>query len=107
MGVVALVVTSLASPAMLPKSFKEAKFYPAIMLTADALKHLAPRAGAAATTMARGAAAAGEGLAQSRAGDISNSLDSSVDGKQTKAQKAPAWDDEPKDDTPSKTERTK
>ena len=91
-GVVCLVVTSIAPPSMLPKRFVEAKFYPMVMLTADALKHLAPQAGQAATNMARGAAAAGEGLAQARKGDTGNLVDSSVDEEPIKDQKTPAWD---------------
>jgi membrane protein required for colicin V production len=88
-GVACLVVTSIAPPSMLPKSFQEARFYPMVMLTADALKHLAPQAGQAATNMARGAAAAGEGLAQSQKSDTAKKVDSSVDGEPRKAQKAP------------------
>lgn len=87
LAVAALVVTSVAPPSMLPKSFKEAQFYPVVMLTADALKHLAPQAGQAATDMARGAAAAGEDLAGTRrtASDaLSNELNSSVDGRTQK-----------------------
>ena len=87
-GVACLVVTSIAPPSMLPKSFQEARFYPMVMLTADALKHLAPQAGQAATNMARGAAAAGEGLAQSQKSDTAKKVDSSVDGEPRKAQKA-------------------
>lgn len=63
MAVAALVVTSVAPPSMLPTSLKEAKFYPVVMLTADALKHLAPQAGQAATDMGRAAKTAGEDLA--------------------------------------------
>ena len=97
MGVVALVVTSVAPPSMLPKSFKDSKFYPAVMLTADALKHLAPQAGQAATNMARGAASAGTDLARSRGQEmienaVADQLESSVDAENGKAQKAPAWD---------------
>jgi membrane protein required for colicin V production len=88
-GVACLVVTSIAPPSMLPKSFQEARFYPMVMLTADALKHLAPQAGQAATNMARGAAAAGEGLAQSQKSGTAKNVDSSVDGAPGKAQKAP------------------
>jgi membrane protein required for colicin V production len=86
-AVAALVVTSVAPPSMLPKSFKEAQFYPIVMLTADALKHLAPQAGKAATDMARGAAAAGEDLAGTgTASDngLGNELNSSVDGARQK-----------------------
>ncbi len=89
LAVAALVVTSVAPPSMLPKSFREAQFYPVVMLTADALKHLAPQAGQAATDMARGAAAAGEGLAQGRrTGSVNptNELNSSVDGRSQKDQ---------------------
>jgi membrane protein required for colicin V production len=88
-GVACLVVTSIAPPSMLPKSFQEARFYPMVMLTADALKHLAPQAGQVATNMARGAAAAGEGLAQSQKSDTAKKVNSSVDGAPVKAQKAP------------------
>jgi membrane protein required for colicin V production len=95
MAVAALVVTSVAPPSMLPTSLKEAKFYPVVMLTADALKHLAPRAGQAATDMARGASAMGEDLAGVQ-GASTNSLNSSVDGATQKADesptdKAPVW----------------
>jgi membrane protein required for colicin V production len=82
LAVAALVVTSVAPPTMLPKSFKDAQFYPVVMLTADALKHLAPQAGQAATDMARGAAAAGENIAGVRKGSTAsrtNELNSSVD----------------------------
>jgi membrane protein required for colicin V production len=83
MAVAALVVTSVAPPSMLPKALKEAKFYPVVMLTADALKHLAPQAGQAATDMARTAKTAGEDLAGIPRG-TTNSLNSSVDGAQQK-----------------------
>jgi membrane protein required for colicin V production len=98
-GVACLIVTSIAPPSMLPRSFQEAKFYPMVMLTADALKHLAPQAGQAATNMARGAASAGEDLAHSRKGDTANVLDSSVDGEPVKAQKAPTWTLSPSNST--------
>lgn len=62
-AVVALVITSVASTSMLPTSFREAKFYPLVMLTADGLKHLAPQAGQAATDLARGASELGENMA--------------------------------------------
>jgi membrane protein required for colicin V production len=88
-GVACLVVTSIAPPSMLPKSFQEARFYPMVMLTADALKHLAPQAGQAATDMARGAAAAGEGLAHSQKSSTAEKVNSSIDGAPVKAQKAP------------------
>jgi membrane protein required for colicin V production len=92
MAIGALVVTSIAPPTMLPKSFKEAQFYPVVMLTADALKHLAPQAGQAATDVARGAAKAGENLAESRKanGIDGSTTDSSVDGTPEKGQKAPS-----------------
>ena len=79
MAVAALVVTSVAPPSMLPKSFKEAQFYPVVMLTADALKHLAPQAGKAATDMARTAKTAGEDLAGIPRGSI-NALSPLIDG---------------------------
>jgi membrane protein required for colicin V production len=87
LAMVALVVTSVAPPSMLPKSFKEAQFYPVVMLTADALKHLAPQAGQAATDMARGATAAGESVAGTRHKAIdatTNELNSSVDERPQK-----------------------
>jgi membrane protein required for colicin V production len=83
MAVAALVVTNVAPPSMLPKSLKEAQFYPVVMLTADALKHLAPQAGQAATDMARTAKTAGEDLAgipRDSNSDQTNALTSSVDG---------------------------
>jgi membrane protein required for colicin V production len=64
---------------MLPNALKDAKFYPVVMLTADALKHLAPQAGQAATNMARSAKTAGEDLAGIPR-EPTNSLTSSVDG---------------------------
>jgi membrane protein required for colicin V production len=79
MAVAALVVNSVAPPSMLPKSLKEAQFYPIVMLTADGLKHLAPQAGKAATTIARNAKSAGEDMAGVRRGPT-NALTSSVDG---------------------------
>ncbi|GIU67243.1 CvpA family protein [Candidatus Phycosocius spiralis] len=88
-GVACLIVTSIAPPSMMPKAFLEARFYPMVMLTADALKHLAPQAGQAATDMARGAAAAGEGLAQTQQRDRAETMDSSIDGGPFKAQKTP------------------
>jgi membrane protein required for colicin V production len=97
MAIGALVVTSIAPTSMLPKSLKEAQFYPVVMLTADGLKHLAPQAGQAATDMARGAAQAGESLAESRKTDAGETPDteSSVDGERGNGQKA--------SDTPSKS----
>jgi membrane protein required for colicin V production len=83
MAVAALVVNSVAPPSMLPKSLKEAQFYPIVMLTADGLKHLAPQAGKAATTIARNAKSAGEDMAGVRRGPT-NGLTSSVDGGQQK-----------------------
>lgn len=62
-AVVALVITSVAPLSMLPTSFREAKFYPLIMLTADALKHLAPQAGRAASDLARDASELGQSMA--------------------------------------------
>lgn len=79
MAVAALVVTSVAPTSMLPKSFREAQFYPIVMLTADALKHLAPKAGQAATDMARTAKTAGEDLAGVPR-ESTNALSPSVDG---------------------------
>jgi membrane protein required for colicin V production len=90
LAVAALVVTSVAPPSMLPKAFREAQFYPVVMLTADALKHLAPQAGQAATDMARGAAAAGENLAEGRrthSDNPTNELNSSVDEQPQRDQK--------------------
>jgi membrane protein required for colicin V production len=87
MAIAALVVTSVAPPSMLPKSLKEAQFYPVVMLTADALKHIAPQAGQAATGAARAAKTAGEDLAgiprdteTDASSNPTNSLNSSVDG---------------------------
>jgi membrane protein required for colicin V production len=98
MAVAALVVTSVAPPSMLPKALREAKFYPVVMLTADALKHLAPQAGQAATDMARGASAMGEGLAGTRS-NPTNALNSPLDAG---AQKAEESATEPKrDDLPA------
>lgn len=99
MAVAALVVTSVAPPSMLPKSLKDAQFYPVVMLTADALKHLAPQAGQAATDMARSAKTAGEDLAGIPR-DSTNMLNSSVDGA---AQK----DDENSDTPPTKSNAAK
>jgi membrane protein required for colicin V production len=99
MAVAALVVTSVAPPSMLPESLRKAKFYPAVMITADALKHLAPQAGQAATDMARGASAMGEDLAGVRS-SATNSLNSPLDaaaqkdqesGKQAPKRDVPAW----------------
>jgi uncharacterized membrane protein required for colicin V production len=89
MAVLALVATSVAPPSMLPTSFREAKFYPLVMLTADGLKHLAPEAGRAATDMARGAAKAGNDLAGVNANakdDATPPLNSSVDASRQKAE---------------------
>jgi membrane protein required for colicin V production len=83
MAVAALVATSLAPPSMFPKALRDAKFYPIVMLTADALKHLAPQAGQAATDMARTAKTAGEDLAGIPR-DTTNTLNSSVDGADQK-----------------------
>ena len=83
MAVAALVVTSVAPPSMLPKSLREAQFYPLIMLTADGLKHLAPQAGQAATNMARSAKTAGEDLAGIPR-DPNNALTSPLDGTSQK-----------------------
>lgn len=99
MAVGALVVTSVAPPSMLPESLRKAKFYPAVMITADALKHLAPQAGQAATDMARGASAMGEDLAGVRP-STTNSLNSPLDaaaqkdeesGSQAPKRDVPAW----------------
>jgi membrane protein required for colicin V production len=99
MAVAALVVTSVAPPTMLPTSFREAKFYPVVMLTADALKHLAPRAGQAATDVARNASAMGENLAGTKDAP-SNALNSPLDAGAQKADESateskrgtlPAW----------------
>ncbi|MEN9874069.1 MAG: hypothetical protein RL186_966 [Pseudomonadota bacterium] len=97
MAVLALIVTSVAPPSMLPKSLKEAKFYPVVMLTADGLKHLAPQAGQAATDMARGAKAAGENLAGTRnnaigtsASSLDTPLDTPLDGDTQKADEGSA-----------------
>jgi membrane protein required for colicin V production len=102
MAVAALVVTSVAPPSMLPKSLKEAQFYPVVMLTADALKHLAPQAGQAATDMARTAKNAGEDLAgipRESGSETTNALTSGVDG-------APQKDDESGQiSPPSKSDR--
>jgi membrane protein required for colicin V production len=119
MAVAALVVTSVAPPSMLPKTLKEAKFYPVVMLTADALKHLAPQAGQAATNMARSAKSAGEDLAGVPR-EPTNGLTSSVDGGTEKDQKdaasnprdkadkdTPAWGLPPSFDKSSDPEKPK
>jgi membrane protein required for colicin V production len=99
MAVAALVVTSVAPPSMLPTSLREAKFYPVVMLTADALKHLAPQAGQAATDMARGASAMGKDMAGEQ-GAPTNTLNSPLDVEAQKAEEdatqrkrgeVPAW----------------
>jgi membrane protein required for colicin V production len=99
MAVAALVVTSVAPPSMLPESLRKAKFYPAVMITADALKHLAPQAGQAATDMARGASAMGKDMAGQPRGPT-NSLPSPLDegaqkdqesGNQAPTRDLPAW----------------
>lgn len=76
-------VTSLAPPSMLPKSLTGARFYPFVMITADALKHLAPQAGQAATDMARGAAKAGEDMARKEAGKMVDRAVSNAFGAQS------------------------
>lgn len=63
LGIAVLLVTSVARTDMLPKFLTEAQFYPALVLTGDALRHLAPGAGTAMTDMARGAAEAGADMA--------------------------------------------
>lgn len=99
MAVGALVVTSVAPIDMLPKSLREAKFYPVVMLTADGLKHLAPRVGQAATDMGRSASAMGKDMAGERS-DPTNALNSPLDDSAQKADESatetkrgaiPAW----------------
>jgi membrane protein required for colicin V production len=95
-AVVALVVTSVAPLSMLPTSLREAKFYPVVMLTADALKHLAPQAGQAATDLARGASAMGETMAGTGNVVSSNALSAPLDETPQKAddgatQDVPFW----------------
>lgn len=79
LAVAALVVQAAVPPRLLPQAVREARFYPLIMLTADALKTLAPEAGRAATSLARGAAAAGEGMAARNETEPTNALDGSPD----------------------------
>jgi membrane protein required for colicin V production len=99
MAVGALVVTSVAPVDMLPKSLREAKFYPLVMLTADGLKHLAPRVGQAATDMGRSASAMGKDMAGEHDA-ATNALNSPLDADAQKAEESatepkrgdvPAW----------------
>jgi membrane protein required for colicin V production len=101
MAVAALVVTSVAPPSMLPKSLREAKFYPMVMITADALKHLAPQAGQVATDTARRAKEMGDDMAGNpREPEQTNALNSPLDESTQKADESatkrpdtsiPAW----------------
>jgi membrane protein required for colicin V production len=103
MAVGALVVTSVAPIDMLPKSLREAKFYPLVMLTADGLKHLAPRVGQAATDMGRSASAMGKDMAGEQPTTdpaTTNTLNSPLDADAQKAEESatepkrgdmPAW----------------
>jgi membrane protein required for colicin V production len=95
MAIAALVVTSVAPPSMLPTSLREAKFYPVVMLTADALKHLAPQAGQAATDMARGASAMGEDLAgvpRAKTNSLNSPLDAGTQKDEDSVDQAPKRD---------------
>jgi membrane protein required for colicin V production len=91
-AVVALVVTSVAPLSMLPTSLREAKFYPIVMLTADALKHLAPQAGQAATDLARGASAMGEDMAGNLQEKEAERLNTPLDEPRQKAEETPTKD---------------
>jgi membrane protein required for colicin V production len=100
MAVAALVVTSVAPPSMLPVSLREARFYPVVMLTADALKHLAPQAGQVATDTARKAKELGNDMAGNPRPDAQDALKSPLDSQPQKAEEGatetrdtgmPAW----------------
>jgi membrane protein required for colicin V production len=77
-----LVVTSVAPQSMLPKGVTGARFYPFVVITADALRHLAPKAGQAAGDMARNAAEAGKDLARKEA---EKQVDRAMDDAVTRA----------------------
>jgi membrane protein required for colicin V production len=100
MAVAALVVTSVAPPSMLPKSLRDAQFYPIVMLTADALKHLAPQAGQVATDTARRAKELGDDMAGTPKDPATNALNAPLDADAQKAEESatdnspsntPAW----------------
>jgi membrane protein required for colicin V production len=99
MAVAALVVTSVAPPSMLPKSLRDAKFYPAVMLTADALKHLAPQAGQVATDTARRAKELGDDMAGNPRAPATNELNPPLDVGAQKADESAT--ESPRSDTPA------
>jgi membrane protein required for colicin V production len=66
MAIGTMIITSVAKEDKLPKFLTTAKFYPFLVITADALKHLAPDASKAATDLAAGAAQSGNDVAKWR-----------------------------------------
>lgn len=68
MAIGTMIITSVAKENMLPKFLTSARFYPFLVITADALKHLAPDASKAATDLASGASQSGNDIAKWRKG---------------------------------------
>lgn len=66
MAIGTMIITSVAKEDKLPKFLTSARFYPFMVITADALKHLAPDASKAATDLATGASHSGNEMAKWR-----------------------------------------
>lgn len=75
MAIFVLAITSVAKKDLIPKFLTTSSFYPFLAITANVLQNLTPDATKAASDVAKGASAAGEGVVEWRGKPSDNAID--------------------------------